>query len=125
MIDFFREALFQKAVVALEILAVGVLISGVMLFTVLFLKRLFRTGERKNAYQEFRLGIGRTLLLALDLLVAADIVLTVTVDLNFETLGMLGLLLVIRTFLHWILELEVSGRWPWQHGAPAAEKPDV
>lgn len=46
---------------------------------------------------------------------------TVTVDLNFETLGMLGLLMIIRTFLHLILELEVSGRFPWQHYAQAAE----
>lgn len=121
MIDFFKEELFKKAVVAFEILAVVVLLSGVVLFTVLFLKKVFRMGERHSAYREFRLGIGRTLLLTLDLLVAADIVMTVTVDLNFETLGMLGLLMIIRTFLHLILELEVSGRFPWQHHAQAGE----
>ena len=49
-----------------------------------------------------------------------NIVMTVTVDLNFETLGMLGLLMIIRTFLHLILELEVSGHWPWQRHAQAA-----
>ena len=53
-------------------------------------------------------------MLALDLLVAADIILTVTLDLSFETLGMLGLLVLIRTFLHFVLELEVTGCWPWQ-----------
>jgi uncharacterized membrane protein len=67
---------------------------------------------------------GRTLLLALDLLVAADIILTVALDLSFEALGMLGLLVLIRTFLHFILELEISGRWPWQGAHGAADDPE-
>jgi hypothetical protein len=67
---------------------------------------------------------GQTLLLALDLLVAADIILTITIDLSFETLGMLGILVVIRTLLHFVLELEVSGRWPWQ-GSPLASGEQV
>jgi uncharacterized membrane protein len=62
--------------------------------------------------------------MALDLLVAADIILTVTLDLSFEALGMLGLLVLIRTFLHFILELEVSGRWPWQAARRAADAPE-
>lgn len=52
--------------------------------------------------------------MGLDLLVAADIILTVALEPSFESLGMLGLLVLIRTFLHFILELELTGRWPWQ-----------
>jgi uncharacterized membrane protein len=106
--------LFGIVVIAFETLAVVVLILGSALFIGRFLKRVLRTAEREEAYHEFRMGFGRTLLLTLDLLVAADIVMTVTLDLNFETLGMLGLLVLIRTLVHFIVELEVTGRWPWQ-----------
>lgn len=47
------------------------------------------------------------------------------IDLSYRSLGLLGGLVVIRTFLHMIIELELAGRWPWQHGAPAEEKSDA
>ena len=106
--------LFETAVVAFEAVAVLILIIGAVLFMGRFVKQMVKGSERHQAYRTFRQGFGRTLLLALDLLVAADIILTVTLDLSFETLGMLGLLVLIRTFLHFVLELEVTGRWPWQ-----------
>jgi uncharacterized membrane protein len=106
--------LFKMAVIGFEAVAVVVLIFGTVIFMGRFIMRWFQRTPRHSAYQEFRQGFGRTLLLALDLLVAADIILTVTLDLSFQTLGMLGLLVLIRTFLHFILELEITGRWPWQ-----------
>jgi uncharacterized membrane protein len=65
-------------------------------------------------YRDFRESLARSLLLAVDLLVAADIILTVTLDLSLESFQVLGLLVLIRTFLHFTLELELTGRWPWQ-----------
>jgi uncharacterized membrane protein len=56
------------------------------------------------------------MLLGLEILVAADIVRTVALDETLESVLMLGLLVVIRTFLSWALEVEISGRWPWQSG---------
>lgn len=109
--------LFKMTVVVFEALGVGVLIFGLVLSMVRFIRRVFRVTERHEAFREFRQDFGHTLLLSLDLLVAADIVLTITLKLSFETLGMLGLLVIIRTFLHFFLELEVSGHWPWQ-GSP-------
>jgi uncharacterized membrane protein len=109
--------LFKMTAVAFEAAGVAVLICGFVLSMGHFIKRIFRVTERHEAFRELRKGFGHTLLLALDLLVAADIILTITIDLSFETLGMLGLLVLIRTFLHFALELEVSGRWPWQ-GTP-------
>jgi len=117
--------IFEAVVVVFETLAVGVLIGGSLLFFARLLKRSLRATEHPGAYHEFRKGFGRTLLLALDLLVAADIVLTMAVDLSYRSLGLLGSLVVIRTFLHMIIELELTGRWPWQHGTPAGEKPDA
>ena len=114
--------LFKMAVIGFEAVAVLVLICGTVLFTGRFIKRWFQRTPQDGAYREFRQGFNGTLLLALDLLVAADIILTITIDFSFETLGMLGLLLLIRTFLHFILELEITGRWPWQkaHGSKDA-----
>jgi uncharacterized membrane protein len=106
--------LFKIAVIAFEAAAVVVMLIGSILFIGRFINGILRATERHKAYRDFRQGFGRTLLLALDLLVAADIIMTVTLDLSFEALGMLGLLVLIRTFLHFILELEITGRWPWQ-----------
>ena len=106
--------LFKIAVVAFEAIAVMVLIVGTVLFIGRFAMKMFQGTDLHEAYRDFREGFGRSLLLGLDLLVAADIILTVALDLSFESLGMLGLLVLIRTFLHFILEVEITGRWPWQ-----------
>ncbi|MFZ0727347.1 MAG: DUF1622 domain-containing protein [Desulfobacterales bacterium] len=116
--------LFKITVIAFETLAAGVLIIGATVFLVRFINALLRGSKGNEAFRKFRHGFGRTLLLALDLLVAADIILTVALDLSFEALGMLGLLVLIRTFLHFILELEISGRWPWQGAHGAADDPE-
>lgn len=115
---------FEIAVIIFEASAIGVLLFGTILFFGRFIQGVLREPERHKAYRDFRKGFGRTLLLALDLLVAADIVLTVTLELSFQTLGMLGLLVLIRTFLHFILELEVTGRWPWQGAAGRVDTPE-
>ncbi|MEE4603904.1 MAG: DUF1622 domain-containing protein [Desulfobacteraceae bacterium] len=105
---------FEIAYIAFETIAILVLILGAVIAMGRFIKGMLRGSERHQAYRDFRQSFGRTLLLALDLLVAADIILTVTLDLAFESLGILGLLVLIRTFLHFVLELEITGRWPWQ-----------
>lgn len=108
------KEVFELTVTAFEAAAVLVLISGALFSVMRYLKRLYQGANQEQAYHDFRQGFGRGLLMALDLLVAADIILTVAVDLTFETLGMLGSLVLIRTFLHFVLELELTGRWPWQ-----------
>jgi uncharacterized membrane protein len=108
---------FKVAVAAFEAAGVAVLIFGFVISTGHFIKQMLRVREWHEAFRDLRKGFGHTLLLSLDLLVAADIILTITSDLNFETLGTLGVLVLIRTFLVFVLELEVSGRWPWQ-GSP-------
>ena len=106
--------LFKIAVIGFEVIAVIVMIIGGIVFAGRLIKQLFQVAERSNAFKSFRQGFGRTLLIALDLLVAADIILTVTLELTFEMLGMLGLLVLIRTFLHFVLDMEINGHWPWQ-----------
>jgi len=106
---------FKVAVVAFEAIAVMVLIVGAVLCIGRLVMQMFQGTDRHEVYRDFREGFGRSLLLAVDLLVAADIILTVALDLSFESFGVLGLLVLIRTFLHFTLELELTGRWPWQN----------
>ncbi|MCP9488663.1 MAG: DUF1622 domain-containing protein [Solirubrobacteraceae bacterium MAG38_C4-C5] len=67
-----------------------------------------------DAFGKYRQGIGRAILLGLEFLVAADIIRTVAVDPTFAGAGVLAIIVFIRTFLSFALELEISGRWPWQ-----------
>jgi len=74
-----------------------------------------------DVYHVFRTSLARGILLGLEFLIAADIIGTVTVRPTLENLLLLGLIILIRTFLSFALELEITGRWPWQ-GAEAAKR---
>jgi uncharacterized membrane protein len=113
--------IFKMAVIGFEAVAVLVLIFGTVAVTGRYIRHWRQKKDRETSYEEFRKGFGRILLLALDLLLAADIILTVTLDLTFKTLGMLGVLVVIRTFLHIFIEMELSGHWPWQEARKQKE----
>jgi uncharacterized membrane protein len=63
-------------------------------------------------------------LLGLEVLVAADIVKTIAIQLNFTSLGLLAGLVVVRTFLSWTLVLEIEGRWPWRRDLPMRDTVD-
>ena len=67
-----------------------------------------------TAYHDYRRSLGRALLLGLELLVAADIIRTVTTTASWESVGVLGVIVLIRTVLSWSITLEVEGRFPWQ-----------
>lgn len=98
---------------------VAVIVIGLVVVTGRYLLRLLRGAP--EPYRRYREGLGRTLLLGLEFLVAADVVRTVAIDPNFRNLGILALLVVIRTFLSWALELELEGHWPWQSGRETVE----
>ena len=70
--------------------------------------------EVEEPYRQLRLRLGRTLLLGLEILVAADIVRTVALEATLESVLVLALLILVRTFLSWALEVEFEDRWPWQ-----------
>lgn len=69
--------------------------------------------EWTRAFREYRASIGRGILLGLEFLVAADIIGTVAVTPSFQSLGVLGSIILIRTFLSFSLEVEIEGHWPW------------
>jgi uncharacterized membrane protein len=95
----------------IDIVGVAVIVIGIALATLTFLQE-FR--GNMEAYKRFRQNIGRAILLGLEILVAADIIRTVAVEPSFRSVGILAVIVVIRTFLSWSLELELEGRWPWQ-----------
>lgn len=103
---------------ALEVLAVSVIVIGVAYATIMALsgmaKSSFGPGDSDIGHRSYRQRLGRTLILGLEILVAADVVRTVALEPTFQNVGILGLLVLIRTFLSWSLTVELEGRWPWQ-----------
>jgi uncharacterized membrane protein len=90
----------------IALLAIYAIIYGLFL--------LLKRGEMEIAFREIRQRLGQGILLGLEFLVAADIIYTVAVELTFKTVGVLAIIVVIRTFLSFSLELELTGSWPWQ-----------
>lgn len=96
-----------------EVLGVAVIVSGVVTASV-WSARQIRQGEWSGAFRSYRANLGRGILLGLEFLIAADIIGMVAIVPTFERLGILGLIIVIRTFLSFSLQIEIEGRWPWQ-----------
>ena len=76
-------------------------------------------GKAVEGYSDYRLQLIRTLLLGLEVLVAADIIRTVAVSPSLTSVAVLAAIVAIRTFLSWSLILEMEGKWPWQRGKDA------
>ncbi|MEI6251862.1 MAG: DUF1622 domain-containing protein [Mycobacteriaceae bacterium] len=93
--------------VGVAVIAIGALISAAGAVA-----RLRRTTG--DVYRVFRQQLGRSILLGLEFLVAADIIRTVAVTPDARSVAVLGGIVLIRTFLSFSLELEVTGYWPWQ-----------
>jgi uncharacterized membrane protein len=101
--------------VGIEAIAIGIIVVGAITTTIVFLVRISRKGALDECYRRFRSDFGKGILLGLEFLIASDIVGTVAIGPTYNDLGILALLVVIRTFLSFSLELEITGRWPWQH----------
>jgi uncharacterized membrane protein len=116
------EASFQEFVEtvarAIDAAGVGIIVIGLVLATGAFLAAALRPAQRPAAYHHYRQHVGKAVLLGLEFLVAADIIRTVAVEPTFRGVGVLGLIVLVRTFLSFALTLELEGRWPWQKGVP-------
>ena len=75
---------------------------------------LTRGSSAGDVYRSVRTVFARSVLLGLEFLVAADIIRTVAVQPSLENVAVLGLIVLIRTFLSFSLEVEIEGRWPWK-----------
>ncbi len=98
----------------IELIGVSVIVLSLIAATILFLREGHAGGQWRAPYERYRANLGRGILLGLELMVGADIIATVTAPLTVLSVGLLGGIVVIRTFLSFSLETEIEGCWPWQ-----------
>ena len=97
----------------LEICGAGFLILGFIFDTIRWFQRMYQQ-ESLAALGSYRRSLGRSVLIGLEILVAATIIKTIIVEPSMEGLGILVAMIVIRTMLGWSTVLEINGSWPWQ-----------
>jgi uncharacterized membrane protein len=95
---------------------VAIVVIGLLLATGAFAFAQRDADQRRLSYRVYRQQVGKAILLGLEFLVAADIIRTVAVDPNFRNVGVLAVVVAVRTFLSFTLDVELEGRWPWQSG---------
>jgi uncharacterized membrane protein len=96
----------------IQALAVVIIVISIIVGSLRLLLQLSKRSA--DSYRTYKQLLGRSLLLALELLVAADVIRTVVFDLTAKGMEVLGALVIVRTFLSWSLVVELEGRWPWQ-----------
>lgn len=104
-------------ILLLEAIGVAVILGGFIVSTLVYLLH-FRQWTTHTAYRAYRHRSVRGLILGLEFLVAADIIKTVIVDYTLESVLLLGLMILFRTFLVFALHLEIEGRMPWRRREP-------
>lgn len=97
-----------------EVGGVAMLVLTAIVATLLLFRDWRRAGAFASAYKAYRRNLGRGILLGLEFLVIGDIIGTVAVEPSFANLGVLALIVIIRTFLSFSLEVEIEGRLPWR-----------
>ena len=107
----------ERVVRGFEIAGVAILVVGSLVALLSALLLALRRGDGREAYQRARQDVGRAILLGLEVLIIADIVLTITVDRTFDSALTLGLIVLVRTFLSFSLEVELEGVPPWRRGS--------
>jgi uncharacterized membrane protein len=104
----------------IEAFAVVIIVASIIFSSLRFVLQCLR--RVTDPYRAYKNLLGRSLLVSLELLVAADIVRTVLLDLTPRSIGMLGALVAIRTFLSWSVVVEIEGHWPWNSTPLAVQK---
>ena len=106
----------------IEMIAVIIIVFAVLYGTLHF---VFQTLQKqlvaRERFRQYKRRLGNALLLSLEILVAADVIRTVALEPTLANVSVLGLLVVIRTFLSWSLVVEIEGRWPWRPKNPEPE----
>jgi uncharacterized membrane protein len=104
----------EQAATGIEVLAVVIIVATILVATVVYVGQILHRVADDATYRGYRHRIARALLLGLEILVAADIIRTVALEPTVQNVVMLGVLVLIRTFLGWGLVVEIEERWPWQ-----------
>ena len=112
------EVWMELAVKAFEVVGVAILAVGSVIALVRAAMSTVR-GERSSTYERARRDVGRSILLGLEVLIIADIVETITIDPTLESALSLALIVAVRTFLSFSLEIELDGIVPWRKRSTA------
>jgi uncharacterized membrane protein len=105
---------------SVDVIGVAVILIGALaaVVTVLYGHR-----DGHERYVTYRRRLGRSILLGLEFLIAGDIIRTVAIEPTLQGVGVLAAIVLVRTFLSFSLELEITGRWPWQTPLPKLSEP--
>ena len=109
------------AALVIQVIAVLIIVVTIVYALLHYMIESIRTAEVGSHYQELKVRLGKALLLGLEILVAADIIRTVALEATLESVLVLALLVLVRTFLSWALVVEIEGRWPWRSGSGESE----
>jgi uncharacterized membrane protein len=112
----------EYAAIAIEVLAVLIIFIFILAAIGTYMRKSVLQPGNNEVYRELKVRLGKALLLGLEILVAADIIRTVALEATLESVLVLGLLVLIRTFLSWVLLVEIEGRWPWKPEDNAANR---
>lgn len=106
----------------IEWCGIAIIVGGLVFGTARFAMSIIGGSADEPRFRRYRADVGRGILLGLEFLVAADIIATVALRPSLESLAVLAGIVVIRTFLSLSLEVEVSGRWPWQQSSSEVQQ---
>jgi uncharacterized membrane protein len=118
------ESVIESVVTVIELAGVIVIVAGFALAMVQAIAR-YRRDTPQAIYVGFRHRIGRSLIIGLEFLIAADVISTITIDTTLTSVAELTAIILIRTFLSVMLHLEVEGRWPWQQPAAGPSSDEI
>ena len=107
------RSVIEMGALGIESLAVAVILIATAHGTISFILHVRQ--QVPDAYEQYKVRLGKALLLGLELLVAADIIRTVALEPTLPNVIILAVLVVVRTFLSWSLVVEMEGHWPWKN----------
>lgn len=111
-IDF--DTFAQNAGTLLDFLGVLVILGGILIASLIAFIRIFSHTGLHSLYQSYRHNLARSILVGLEFLVAGDIIRSVAGDLNFDSVVILAIIVLVRSLIGVQFEMEIEGRWPWQ-----------
>jgi uncharacterized membrane protein len=107
------EEIISDVAKVVEAIGVAIMVIGGLLVLVVYTLSMSNPRSRSGAYELLRRGLGKVILLGLEVLIIGDIVRTIVVDPTMESVAVLGLIVLIRIVLSFSLEVEIDGAWPW------------
>ncbi len=107
------EQWITEVVKVVETVGTGIMVIGGLGALLAFLRDAVTDAGRAGSYERLRRNLGRCILLGLEVLIVADIVRTVVVDQTFQSVTVLGIIVLIRILLSFSLDVEIDGVWPW------------